>query len=259
METVETVLGNVRDDEALAAAMDEHHADGTLERVEIDAAERVKSRLRVTTDAGADLGIVADAPALRDGDVLVAEADRLVVLTFASREALAIDLPEDAAPATLVELGHRVGNQHWDLAVRDGTAYVPLDADLAIVEDVLDDALPADASTRVETVDGALFVEDDRESAAGATRPAGHDTDHDHTHGEDGHARSGDGGHDRAHGGAEHDHAHGGATHDHTHDGERHVHDGSDHDHASDDHRHDHATDSEQNNRATDAEEGETE
>jgi len=32
-------------------------------------------------------------------------------------------------PAATVELGHRIGNQHWDIAVEERTVYVPVEAD----------------------------------------------------------------------------------------------------------------------------------
>lgn len=223
MLTVETVLGNVREDDDLAAALERHADAGTLERLEIDAADRVKSRLRAATDAGTDLGIVVDRPALRDGDVLPTEEDRMVVVRFADREAVAVDLASNADRATLVEFGHAIGNQHWDLAVEDGTAYVPLDADLRIVEDVLEDALPDGAETRVETVDGGLFVED------GNGPPDAGQADHEHARE---HAN------DYAHGGHEH-------SHEHAHDGPGHSHGDSNHKHGgSNPSHHDHERDS---------------
>jgi len=75
MKRVDGVIGNRNADPELAETLAAHEADGTLERVVLDNTERRKSRLRVETDAGTDLGILVDQPELSAGDVLVVEAD----------------------------------------------------------------------------------------------------------------------------------------------------------------------------------------
>lgn len=202
MERIDGVVGNVHADAELAALRDEHRENGTLERVVIDGADRRRSRFRATTDAGTDVGVVLDRPAVSVGDVLLVEDQRMVLVAFEPREALAVELPE-ATPATLeaaVELGHRVGNQHWDLAVEDGVVYVPLAADRHIVERVVDDVVPG-AEIEATTVEADLFVPDRGGGEAGH----GHD-DHDHAHPH--------GGHDHGH---SHDHDHHSHGHDHEH------------------------------------------
>ncbi|MCL9813353.1 urease accessory protein UreE [Natranaeroarchaeum aerophilus] len=186
MYTVNSIIGNTNRDESLAVAAETHEKAGTLERVLLDAGDRKKSRLRVHTEAGTDLGILVDKPELEDGDVLYHDDDRLILVSFEEREALTIDLPADTAPTTLLELGHRVGNQHWDLAVEDGMAYVPVEADRHIVEDVLAGALPDDAELDYEFVDPSLFLEGEPnpDHSHGEDHSHSHDseTDHDHSH-----------------------------------------------------------------------------
>ena len=203
MKRVDGVVGNVADDPDLAAEVDAHEAAGTLETVVLDDTERKRSRLRVTTDAGTDLGVLVDQPELVAGDVLLCNDDRAVVVAFEEREAFVIEFPAaEAAVSTGVELGHRIGNQHWDLAVEDDTIYIPVEADRAIIEDVLGPYIPAAAVTHYETVDAEQFIEDSDDTAAG-----GHSVDHDHA-GEQGHD---DHDHDHEH---NHDHGH---SHDHEH------------------------------------------
>ncbi|WP_276255841.1 urease accessory protein UreE [Halomontanus rarus] len=206
MDRIDGVVGNVHADDRLASLREEHAANGTLERVVLEETERKRSRLRVETDAGTDLGIVVDRPALSAGDVLACEDDRMIVVALEPREVIAVDLPEPApsleTTALAVELGHHVGNQHWDLAVVDGTVYVPLAADRHIVERVIRDVLP-EASCRVETVAAELFVADS----------------------ETGRARVGSGEHEHGH---DHEHSH---DHGHNHDSGRHSKSGHDHDH----------------------------
>ncbi|ERH00549.1 MAG: urease accessory protein UreE, partial [Halonotius sp. J07HN6] len=127
MKRVDGVVGNVDDDPELAEAVDAHEADGTLETVVLDDTERKRSRLRVTTDAGTDLGVLVDQPELTAGDVLVLDDGRAVVVAFEEREAFVIEFPAaETAVETGIELGHRIGNQHWDIAVDGATIYVPV-------------------------------------------------------------------------------------------------------------------------------------
>jgi len=202
MKRVDGVVGNVERDPDLAAEIDAHEQAGTLETVVLDDTERKRSRLRVSTDADTDLGVLVDQPELVAGDVLLCNDDRAVIVAFEEREAFVIEFPAaEAAVSTGVELGHRIGNQHWDIAVDGATLYIPVAADRAIIEDVLGSYIPAGATTRYETVDAERFI-DDGDDAGGS------DVDHDHA----GEHRHGD--HDHDH---DHDHAHS-HNHEHSHD-----------------------------------------
>jgi urease accessory protein len=194
MERIDGVVGNRYADSDLGERIDEHERTGRLEVVRIEAGNRKRSRLRVETDCGTDLGIVLDDP-LRAGDVLAVSDERAIVVEFERRDAAVIDLP----PAThlgverAVELGHRVGNQHWDLAVVDGSIYIPLAADRPIIEDVLADHLPAEATVEYEEVDPALWIDD--QTAAGTAAEHTHGAgEHEHSHGEGDHGHSHGGG-----------------------------------------------------------------
>lgn len=212
MERVDGVVGNVHANDELAALRDDHAANGTLERVVIDAGDRRRSRFRATTDAGTDVGVVLDRPAVSAGDVLLVDDERMVLVSFEPRDALAVELPDPTADAmeAAVELGHRVGNQHWDLAVEDGVVYVPLEADRHIVERVVADVVPG-SEVQKTTVEADLFVTE--------LEPEGADHEHDHGHdGDPDHAHST--GHGHIHGdGHEHDHSH---ASDHAHDHHEH-------------------------------------
>ena len=209
MIRVDGVVGSA-DDPDLADEIAAHEAAGTLETVTLDSADRRKSRLRVATDAGTDLGVLVDKPELAAGDVLVCDDDRAVVVAFESREAFVIELPASSTPAATVELGHRIGNQHWDIAVEDRTAYIPVEADRTIIEDVLGPYLPAGTETWYETVDADRFVDE-------ASTDHGHGADHGHSHGDDhGHSHDHDSDHGHSHDdGTDHSHSHdGGHSHD---------------------------------------------
>ncbi|WP_226481447.1 urease accessory protein UreE [Natrinema amylolyticum] len=187
MERIDGVVGNVHADDDLAASRADHEENGTLERVVIDADERRRSRFRATTDGGTDVGVIVDGAAVSAGDVLLVEDDRMIVVAFEPVDALAISLPEATTEAleAAVELGHRVGNQHWDLAVDEGTVYVPLEADRHIVERVVADVVPG-SDVRETTVEADLFVttleDETHESADGPDHTHGAEHEHGHPH-----------------------------------------------------------------------------
>jgi urease accessory protein len=176
MLVTESVLGNVEDDADLRAAVDDRPAE-ELERVVLDERERRRSRIRTTTDAGTEIGVVVeDERGLAPGDVLVDDDERVVLVEFADREALvvALDGGDAAAMAQAAELGHAIGNRHRDLAVRDGEVLIALDADGDRTVEEVTAMAPEGTETRRELVDPTLF------DGTGTT-------DHDHDHGPDSH------------------------------------------------------------------------
>jgi urease accessory protein len=208
-------VGNADSDPDLADAIAAHRRAGTLETVVLDDAQRKRSRFRTTTKAGTDLGVLVDRPELRPDDVLVLDDDLAVVVAFERREAFVIDLPSETATATAIELGHRIGNQHWDIALEDDTLYVPREADRSIIEETLNPYLPEGATIRYETVDAELFVDGGpgRNHTDGG---AGHDhAGGGHTHGSGEHTHGDHGPSHEAHT----EHGHGGYGHsDHAHE-----------------------------------------
>ncbi len=202
MERVDGVVGNVHADDELETLRETHEERGTLECVVLDAENRRRSRFRATTDAGTDVGVIVDKPAVSTGDVLLVDDDRMIVVAFEPRDALAISLPDATSEAleAAVELGHRVGNQHWDLAVEDGTVYVPLAADRHIVERVVADVVPG-SEVRETTVEADLFVtelEEEAEAGGDQRSVPNLEHEHEHSHGADGYT----------HGHGEHGHSH---------------------------------------------------
>ncbi|WP_246986284.1 urease accessory protein UreE [Halorientalis marina] len=200
MLVVDSILGNADDDPDLAARVAER-PDDEVERVVLDERDRRRARLRTTTEAGTELGIVAPEDGLRPGDVLVADDERAVVVAFADRDALVVDfagVPGSAdALAGAAALGHRLGNRHRDLAVRDGEILVALDADEDQVRETVAEAAPPGATVREETVDPALFD---------GTDPHSHGDGSGHAHPHDDHTHSHGGDHTHDHSGEEHTH-----------------------------------------------------
>ncbi|WP_424000979.1 urease accessory protein UreE [Haloarcula salina] len=180
--------------------------------------ERRRSRVRTETVGGRDLGIVV-ARDLADGDVLEADDGTLVVVELAAVEALVLDVAGEVSPTAALELGHAVGNKHWDLAVRDGEVLLPVADSKARMEAAVAEHLP-DVPTRYERVPPTTFDDGGADHSHGDKGG--------HSHADHGHSHAGEGRH--GHG----DHSHGdGHTHSHSHGGDGHTHsrDGEDHDH----------------------------
>jgi urease accessory protein len=152
MLVAETVLGR----------LDGAFGDGTpVERVVLSDADRKRSRVRTTTDAGTEIGLLLGDESLRPGDVVYADETRVVAVAFEDCEVFVADLSAVGADAstlaTLVELGHAVGNRHHDLAVRDGEVLLPVGEDDGRLRDTVEDHLPEAATVRRESVDPAVF------------------------------------------------------------------------------------------------------
>jgi urease accessory protein len=201
MLVAEEFVGSL-DDEDVAERVD---AADPL-RVAVDETERRRSRFRTTAADGTDLGVVV-ARELRDGDVL-STGDRLVVVSLEAVEAMVVDFdgvadPDRAAVTTALELGHAVGNRHWDLAVEDGRAYLPLADTRERMEATVEPHLPDGATVGYDEVAPTLFDEGDA------------DGDHSHSHDGGNHSHSHGDGHSHSHDSGEPGHSHGRGEHSH--------------------------------------------
>jgi urease accessory protein len=192
-----------------------------VETVVLSDAERKRSRVRTTTDAGTDIGLVLGDATLQPGDVVYADEERVVAVAFEDREALVVDLSGVSggaeALAALVELGHAVGNRHRDLATRGSEVLFPIGGTGDRVEDEVDPRLPEGTTIRRELVDPTLFDEDE-DAHGGHGRDDGGHGGEDHGHQHPGHGDD----HDHPHAGDGHSHPHGGEEAGHRHDGHHH-------------------------------------
>jgi urease accessory protein len=171
MLVAKTHLGH-RGDAGIATRL----ADADVHRVVLSDTERRRSRVRTETTDGVDIGIVI-ATDLGDGDVLETDRGDLVVIDLGAVDALVLEF-DGAEVSALegVELGHTLGNHHWDLALRDGEALFPVPDTRERMLETVDDHLPTGVKTRFEAVPPTTF-DDDR-------------SEHRHTHGDDGHSHS---------------------------------------------------------------------
>ncbi len=96
-----------------------------VERVALGWSDRLRSRQRVTSDCGTELGIaLPTGQALHEGDILFEDEKRVVAVATIAEDVLAI------YPGTEVDLGriaYQVGNRHAPIAVGKERVLTPYD------------------------------------------------------------------------------------------------------------------------------------
>ncbi|WP_135306208.1 urease accessory protein UreE [Haloarcula amylovorans] len=176
MRVADSYLGH-SDDPAIADRL----ADADPLRVVLSDTDRRRSRLRTETTDGEDLGIVV-ARDLADGDVLETDDGTLVVVELAAVDALVLDFADaDVSAVVALELGHALGNRHWDLSIRDEEALFPVPDTRERMDTAVADLLPEGVTTRYERVPPTTF--DDGGDHSHAHDGTDHGHNHDHTHG----------------------------------------------------------------------------
>jgi urease accessory protein len=137
-------------------------AGRAVDRVVLDADDRLRRRIVLTTEKGAELLLDFPQPMmLRDGDGLVLE-DGSVVVVAGQAEAL-VDVSAKA-PVDLVRLAWHIGNRHTDIQFTEAGFRIRRDH---VLEDML-----RGLGARVTPIEAPF----DPEPAA----PHGHHHDHDH-------------------------------------------------------------------------------
>jgi urease accessory protein len=107
---IEGLLGNLRDFPV---------GERSVERIPVESSAMTRRLLRLPSSIG-DLGIWLGGERLRDGDVLVADAARVIAVAVTPDDVL-IAYPASIAQA--VEIAHALGNRHIPV-LRDGDAVV---------------------------------------------------------------------------------------------------------------------------------------
>jgi len=117
MLRLETILGNVTDDE-LAAALHEMDHHGRVEHLSLSEADTQRRRLLAVTDRGTECAIaIPRSQRLSDGAVLYLRPDRAVVVRMQEQRWLEL-LPGNSSVA--LELGYFAGNMHWKVKFHGG-------------------------------------------------------------------------------------------------------------------------------------------
>lgn len=143
MLRVSQCLGNIHADPVLADRVGRWEKAGILDEVTIDEREAHKSRLRLYTSKGRELGLhLVRGTKLADGDVFALESEEGGVLLRLSLQEVMVLTPlpcpnDSERLRRAVRLGHVLGNQHWPVAVVGQQVQVPVSLDRAVMETVL--------------------------------------------------------------------------------------------------------------------------
>jgi len=143
MLRVSHYLGNIHTDSTLTDKVTQWERAGTLDEVTIDEREAYKSRLRLHTNKGRELGFfLPRGTKITNGDIFALENEEGGVLIHLSLQEVMVltPLPCHSAAERLsraVRLGHVLGNQHWPVAVVEEQVFVPVSLDRAVMETVL--------------------------------------------------------------------------------------------------------------------------
>ena len=143
MLRVSELLGNIHTTPEIADQISHWRQTTQLEEIRLDERDAQKSRLRVQTVSGRDLGLVLPrGTRLSEGDVFALAGENGGVLVHISpQEVMVLTPPAEADPAErfqrAVRLGHVLGNQHWPIALVGEQILVPISLDRAVMETVL--------------------------------------------------------------------------------------------------------------------------
>ena len=136
-------LGNIHHDSDLAAQVTQWEHTRQLEEVTLNEREAQKSRLRLQTSTGQELGLVLPrGTQIADGDVFAfTDREGGLLVHLALQEVMVLrlrpGLPLGEQHHWLVRLGHVLGNQHWPIASVNDAVLVPVTLDRAVMETVL--------------------------------------------------------------------------------------------------------------------------
>jgi len=132
--TVTETIGNIFHDKELGEKFELLRHSPKCEVVKISRSELEKTRLRVKTNQGTDLGLILNsAPKLYNGDVLLNSPEKMVVIEQIPEKVISIKikkLAEDSQNETSVILGHIIGNRHRPIQIdKNGIISFPILAD----------------------------------------------------------------------------------------------------------------------------------
>lgn len=136
-------LGNCHISLDLQAQIERWREEGALDEVTIEERDARKSRHRLQTSKGQELGLILPRGAeLQDGDLFAIDEDGGRVLIHITLQEIMVLTPHAHLHAEdrwqwAVRLGHVLGNQHWPVAVVEEQILTPVTVDRAVMETVL--------------------------------------------------------------------------------------------------------------------------
>lgn len=136
-------LGNIHTNPTLRRDIEHWRATETLDEVTIEERAARKSRLRLHTVKGRELGLILPRGVeLQDGDVFALAENASKVVVHITLQEVMVLTPYEHLHAQerwqwAVRLGHVLGNQHWPVAVVGEQILTPVTVERAVMETVL--------------------------------------------------------------------------------------------------------------------------
>jgi len=133
--TISSVIGNVFYDTEYAEKFKKVRGTANCELIKVSRSELDKTRFRINTDKGTDVGMVLnEISKLHNGDVLLSETERLIVIEQIPEKVISIKTKKtENSEKILVSLGHIIGNRHRPIQIEnDGKIIFPILSDSEI-------------------------------------------------------------------------------------------------------------------------------
>tara|TARA_B100000029_G_scaffold269865_1_gene265213 strand:- start:485 stop:991 length:507 start_codon:yes stop_codon:yes gene_type:complete len=128
MLVVDSILGNAYDQNNLSQKIENAKQNQTLKRLFLSRPQMEKSRLRVETEDGTEIGLSLEpGTVLHNGDVLEINSN-LIVIHQLPEKIIRVTINENHwSPNLLVNLGHIIGNRHRPISITsDGCIMFPI-------------------------------------------------------------------------------------------------------------------------------------
>jgi len=128
MLVVDSILGNAYEQNNLSQKIENAKQNQTLKRLFLSRPQMEKSRLRVETEDGTEIGLSLEpGTVLHNGDVLEINSN-LIVIHQLPEKIIHVTINENHwSPNLLVNLGHIIGNRHRPISITsDGCIMFPI-------------------------------------------------------------------------------------------------------------------------------------
>jgi urease accessory protein len=133
MININSIVGNIRNDDKLNDKYQVMLDNRSAEVVRVSRIEAERIRMRKTSNKGNDVAIeLPQNSRLRDGDILLSSADRMIVVEITPERVAVVSLKnmnDNHLFETAVRIGHTIGNLHRPIRLKDNKIFVPIQAD----------------------------------------------------------------------------------------------------------------------------------
>ena len=97
-----------------------------VERISLGWSDRLRSRQRVMTDGGTEIGVaLPTGQALHEDDILYEDGERVIAVATVAEDVLAL---YSRTPVDLGRIAYQVGNRHAPVMIEDDRVLTPYDS-----------------------------------------------------------------------------------------------------------------------------------